>query len=312
MPRFLRACLPAALALLAAAAWTEAAAPRAAWIWEADAADMLRSGRAARRAVKFLKKKGIGEVYLYADAYGDDGLLAAKPKLYRKLVRRLRAGGIGPFVLLGSWRFRTHEYVLPERRAEARAMFGRVLAYNASSRPEERFDGVNLDIEPHALEAWKTGKESLLVNFLDLGRELMAAKEAAGAAMRVGPAIPFWLDGVELEWSGVSKPASEHVLDVYDYAALMDYRNAAGGEDGMIAHAASELAYAAKAGKKLVIGVEVTPNEVEKVSFASSSEEALERELALAGEAFAASPAFGGFALHHFGSYRAWLERREE
>lgn len=309
--RRLGACLAAALALLPAAG-ASAAAPRAVWIWEADAAALLDSGRAARRAVKFLKKKGISEAYLYADAYGDGGLLAARPKLYRKLARRLRAGGIRPCALLGSWRFRTHEYVLPERRAEALAMFGRVLAYNAASRPEERFDCVNLDIEPHALEAWEKEKEGLLLNFLDLGRELMAAKAAAGSALALGPAIPFWLDATELDWNGAVKPASDHVLDVYDYAALMDYRSAAGGPDGMIAHAAAELAYAGQAGRRLVIGVEVTPNEVEKVSFASSSEEDLERELALAEEAFAASPAFGGFALHHFGSYRSWLDRQEK
>lgn len=268
---------------------------------------MLESGREAGKAIEFLKGKKIDTVYLYADAYKGRNLIAGKPRLYRKLIRRLRKHGIKAYALLGSWHLNTHEYVLPERRAEALAMLGRVLAYNAAAKPEARFEGVNLDIEPHMLEGWKAGKEGLMLNFLDLGRELMALKAKSGARLPIGPAIPFWLDGMELDWGGARKPASEHVLDIYDYAALMDYRNSAAGKDGMIEHAGSELAYAAARGKRLAIGVEVTANELKKVTFNGLGEAELERELALAEADFSKSPAFDGFVLHHFESYRDWL-----
>ncbi len=297
--------------LFAGPAALNAAPPeRAVWVWEAESYAMLESAGKAGKAIKFLRSKGINTVYLYADAYKGRSLIESKPRLYRRLIRRLRGHGMSAYALLGSWHLRTQAYVLPEHRAEALAMFGRVLYYNAKSHPDERFDGVNLDIEPHMLDAWKAEKEGLLLKFLDLGREFMAMKSRSGLRLSVGPAIPFWLDGIELEWAGRRKPASEHVLDVYDYAAVMAYRDRAAGDDGIVRHASSELAYAGSVGKRLAVGVEVTPNEVRKVSFSRLGEEDLERELALAAGVFGAEPAFAGFVLHHYESYRTWLDGR--
>jgi hypothetical protein len=297
-------------ALLLSAAPACAAPARAVWTWEPESYAILQDTAAASAAEAFLFEKGIRTVYLYADAYGGRNLIKEDPRLYCRTIRAMHARGLRVYALLGSWFLHTERYVLPEHRAEARAMFKRVLDYNAASAPAERFDGVNLDIEPHMLGAWQTDSSGLLLNFLDLGRELMAMKRRAGARLQVGPAVPFWLDGVTLEWRGARKPASQHVQDVYDYVALMDYRDRAEGRDGMIEHAAAELAYAAKTGKKVAVGVEVTPNEIEKVSFDHLAEADLERELALAGKAFSAGKGFAGFVIHHYGSYRSWLERR--
>ncbi|MDT8286047.1 MAG: hypothetical protein RQ748_02965 [Elusimicrobiales bacterium] len=296
--------------LLAAAlfflnAGPSAAAGRAVWVWEPETFAMLEDRRAALEAAEFLRSKGVDTVYIYADSYKGRSHLEKKPKLYRALIRRLGKRGIRAYALLGSWHLRTHEYVLPERHTEAVAMLNRVLAYNAAARPAERFAGVNIDIEPHMLETWKTDREGLLLNFLDMSRALMDAKNAAGAALPVGPAIPFWLDRVQLEWDGAKKPVSEHVLDIYDTAVLMNYRDRAGGKDGMIEHASSELAYAAKLGKRLGIGVEVTANEIGKVTFYDESDEDMERELEEAGAAFSRTPSFDGFVIHHYESYRA-------
>jgi hypothetical protein len=132
---------------------------------------------------------------------------------------------------------------------------------------------------------------------------------ASGQPIAVGPAIPFWLDGITLDWRGARKPASEHVQDIFDYVALMDYRDHAAGGDGMIAHAAGEMAYAERTGKTVVAGVETSPNELAKVSFDHLSPADMERELGLVEQAFVSQRAFGGFALHHYASYRRWLQR---
>lgn len=297
--------LPAAALLLLLSVRPAPAAGRAVWVWEPETFAMLEDRRVALEAIDFLRSKGIDTVYIYADSYKDRSHILKKPKLYRALIRRLGKRGIRAYALLGSWHLRTHEYVLPERHAEAVAMLDRVLAYNASSKPAERFAGVNIDIEPHMLEGWQADREGLLLNFLDMSRALMDAKSAAGAVLPVGPAIPFWLDRIELEWGGAKKPVSEHVLDIYDTAVIMNYRDKAEGKDGMIEHASSELAYAASLGKRLGVGVEVTPNEVGKVTFAGESDEEMETELGEAGTAFSRSPAFDGFVIHHYESYRA-------
>lgn len=298
--------LAGALLLAASTAW---AAPRAVWMWEPETYALLQDRNATYAAIAFLREHGIDRVYLYADAYRGRNLLTERPELYRALIRRLRRAGISTFALLGSWHLRTQEYVLPARHAEAVAMLRRVLDYNARASAHERFDGINLDIEPHMLDQWDADRPGLLRQFLELGQVLMRVKRESAGAVPMGPAIPFWLDGVSLEWNGVRKPVHEHVLDLYDYAAVMDYRNRADGNDGMVALVRDELDYAARVGKTVAVGVEVSPAEPAKVTFAPLDEADLERELAKVENAFAGHPAFSGFVLHHFQTYRDWVSR---
>ncbi|HEY5782822.1 MAG TPA: hypothetical protein VIT66_13280 [Lysobacter sp.] len=283
------------------------AADRAVWTWERESYAMVGSPAAAEEALRFLHGKRVTTIYLYADAYRGRNLIAQRPELYRHFIQRAHGEGFKVYALLGSAYLRTEEYVLPQRRAAALAMMQRVLSYNAGSNPDARFDGVNLDIEPHILAQWKTRKMELLRQFLDLGQAFMTLKRASGQTLSIGPAIPFWLDGIEMEWNGVTRPVSEHVIDLYDYVALMDYRHRVDGSDGIIAHAANEMAYAAKKRKRVVIGLEVTPNELSKVTFNHLTEIDLERAVAQTERAYRDSPAFAGFALHHYRGYRRWL-----
>ena len=283
------------------------AADRAVWTWERESYAMVGSPAAADEALRFLQGKRVTTIYLYADAYRGRNLIAQRPELYRRFIQRAHGEGFKVYALLGSAYLRTEEYVLPQRRAAALATMQRVLSYNAGSRPDARFDGVNLDIEPHILAQWKTQKMELLRQFLDLGQAFMTLKRASGQTLSIGPAIPFWLDGIELEWNGVTRPVSEHVIDLYDYVALMDYRHRVDGSDGIIAHAANEMVYAAKKRKRVVIGLEVTPNELSKVTFNHLTEIDLERAVAQTERAYRDSPAFAGFALHHYRGYRRWL-----
>ena len=137
----------------------------------------------------------------------------------------------------------------------------------------------------------------------------MDLKRQSGQSLQVGPAMPFWFDGITLEWQGQTKPVSEHVLDIFDYVALMDYRDHASGPDGIISNGMDELKCAERLHKKLVIGVDVAPNDIQRVSFDHLREPDLERELRLSANMFQSHRAFDGFTTHHFGAYQAWLAR---
>ena len=304
-----RKTLIAVALLTALGVGTAPAAERAIWVWEQATYAMVQDRAAGAAALAFLRSKRIRTIYLYADVFQGQNLVTARAESYRQFIRRLHGQGLRVYALLGSAYLHTEEYVLPERRGDALAMFQRVLDYNAAARPDERFDGINLDIEPHILDQWAQQKMQLLGQFLDLGQAFMELKRTARQSLFVGPAIPFWLDGVVLDWHGSTRPVSEHVLDIYDYAALMDYRDHAQGPDGIVSHAVDEMEYAQRHHKKLVIGVELAPNEIQKVSFSHLAEVDLERELALTNKAFRRSPAFGGFAIHHFEAYQLWLGR---
>jgi hypothetical protein len=145
-----------------------------------------------------------------------------------------------------------------------------------------------------------------------MSEALMRLKNASSPGLPMGPAIPFWLDGIPVEWHGVTKPANRHVQDVYDYVALMDYRDHADGGDGIVSHAMDELTYGAEIGRPVVIGVETSAGELRKLSFQHLAEADLERELAATAKAVGGMRSFGGFAVHHYGAYRRWVARTAE
>lgn len=307
--RFTALALLAALALAPGPADASGPPSRAVWMWEPDSFALLGDADATGDAIAFLRSQGIDTVYLYADAWEGRTPIADDPAAYHVLVARLRGAGIQVHALLGSWYLRTHEYVLPERRGDAVAMFRRVLEYNAGAPAVSRFDAVSLDIEPHVLDAWDDHRDTLLGGFLDLLHAYAAMRDASGQSLPIGAAIPFWLDNIPLDWQGRTRAVSEHAIDLLDYAALMDYRHRAEGGDGIVSHASDEMAQARRAGKRIVVGVEVSPNELAKVTFDGLAPADLERELAATAAAFEGDPAFAGFAIHHYRTLREWLAR---
>lgn len=284
--------------------------PRAIWMWEAASFQMLDHEHIAAENMAFMKAKGITTLYLYADSFEGQTKIASQKYLYAALIKRLHKEGFQVYALLGSWYLKTQRYVLPAERQAARRMFQRVLEFNASVEPEAQFDGINLDIEPHMLAEWDTKKLKLLSDWIDLSHDFMQLKKASRQSLMVGPAIPFWLDGIQINWGGVLKPVSEHLQDAYDYVALMDYRDRAEGGDGMISHAANEIAYANRIGKKVMLGIETGPNDIQKVSFNHLNEGDMTRELKKVEDAFSREAAFSGFVIHHFGTYRQWLQQQ--
>ena len=307
MRRALRAALLATSLAAGSAHALDAAGPRAIWTWEGESYAMLESEGMAAQGIAFLKARSIGTVYLYADAWRGRNLIVTQPERYRRLLRRLHASGLKVYALLGSGYLNTERYVLPRHRDEAVAMLQRVLDYNKAAALDERFDGINLDIEPHILAEWSTRKLELLADFLDMSDALMRVKARSGQALPVGPAIPFWLDGIQLDWHGRRKPVNQHVQDIYDYVALMDYRDHADGGDGLVSHAMDELAYGEAIGRPVLIGIETMPDELKKVSFNHLGEADLERELAATARSVGGMRSFGGFVVHHYASYRRWL-----
>lgn len=312
----IRSAMLGLLLVLAAAAAAQSApavppetlASRAVWTWERPSYAMLESPQVADEALAFLQRKRIDVVYLYADAFQGRNLLVQQPARYRAFIRTAHARGIRVYALLGSWYLHTERYVLPRHQRKAVAMLQQVLDYNATAAPDARFDGVNYDIEPHLLDEWEDAtRPRLLRGFLDMTAAMMEARRRSGQALPIGPAMPFWWDGIALEWRGVRKPVSEHVADLTDYVALMDYRNRAEGRDSILSHAEDEMAYADRIGKRVVVGLEFNPGEPAKLSFHGMDEAVFEREAAKVEAAYGGRRGFDGFVFHHYEGYRRFV-----
>ncbi len=290
------------------------AAPRAVWIWEEDSFLMLDKDEVQREVETFLDRQHISTMYVYADEFKGRNILVKEPEKYRKLIASAHARGLTVFALLGSGYLRTHEYILPEKRRVALRMFRNVLEFNRNTPDaSSRFDGVNIDIEPYLLDDWSSARPLRVRQYLDLSAEFMRMKAAVGSRLLVGPAMPFWYDGIEdVEWNGQHRRLNEHVQDIYDYVALMDYRNVADGPDGIVSLAQEELDYADRIEKTVLIGVETLETTPAKVTFFGKGKIYFETQLALAESAMTRHRAFRGFVVHHLKSYRVLTEEKKK
>jgi hypothetical protein len=107
-------------------------ASRAFWTWEAESYALVEDPAVAEEAIAYLKPRHVDTLYLYADAYQGRNLIVEQPQLYRAFIERMHAQGMKVYALLGSAYLNTENYVLPSHRAQAEAMFRRVVEYNAA------------------------------------------------------------------------------------------------------------------------------------------------------------------------------------
>jgi len=260
---------------------------RAVWVWQGQVvAD--KSWRAAFLA--FARDKNLTAAYIYA---GD--LLPGHEATFQEF---LTLAGLQVECLAGdpSWALtESHENVLSFARA--------VVAFAQTLPPGSNLAGVHLDVEPYVLPEWKTDQAAVITQYLEM---LEASHQAlADSGLRLTVDTPFWFDTISAEYGGRTRPLNQHVQDIADRVVLMDYRDVAEGDDGIIQHAAVEMLYAAQIGRQVVIGVEtndVAP-EPEKVTFYEEGQQAMEDALAVVLETYGGNPAFGGIAIHDYLGY---------
>lgn len=248
---------------------------RALWVWSRPSPEQARL--AARR--------GFDQLWIQVTTG------ATREPAMGRLARQARRRGIALWAMGG--------------RAEWSLDPAPMVRFIEESRRSRRFAGIVLDVEPHVLEPWKDAarRPELMRAFL---RALDAARAAAGDEPLLA-AVPFWYDHDGYRLGG--RTLLEHVLARVDGVVVMAYRDRAGGADGILALARNEVLLAGAAGKRAVIGVQASRDQLDKLGFAEEGAAAMERELAGVARALAGAPGFGGLAIHHYDSYRLLLAR---
>ena len=142
-----------------------------------------------------------------------------------------------------------------------------IIVFNQASKPDQRFDGIHFDNEPHALLGWgdRTRRERMLKEFLDVHVECQR-RVRTQSGLSFGVDIPFWWHHNdsqtgrpvgEVTFNGKKKPASWHCVDLLDNVSIMNYRDNADGADGMVVHGQDILRYADETkGARIFMGVE--------------------------------------------------------
>lgn len=269
---------------------------RAMWVWDARVAV---DSTARSQLLRFCRSHHIDTLYL--SAYD---LRSPMNEHYRAFNRLAHQAGIQVHALAGDPRWGKPIYHhIPLEWTES------ILRLNAGSPEEERFDGLHTDVEVYLLsKSWKEHPEVLLGGYLDLNAKLAARLRVEESPPMFGVDIPFWFDddsSYRISWNGQVKLPAQHVLDTVDQVTVMAYRNFAEGSDGTLYLVSLEMKYADPIGKKIVIGQETQENLYPPyVTFGGTSCQVLNQELHKMEKVLARRPSFGGFALHHYESYK--------
>jgi hypothetical protein len=297
-------------------------APRALWVWDAG---VITQSEARAELFEFCRAQNISILYVHLGDFLSD------KKRESNDVKHVQEKSLGDFLEMAHAK-KLRVEALDGDPSFARAMrheaalrrLQLALDYNRAAPAARRLDGFQWDIEPYVLKEFRdeTQHAAVLGEFLDIvrkSRDLVLAEKENGEFW-LGFALPFWMDGEKqtVAWNGANKPATFQALDTLEtlpraYVALMAYRDKADGDNGSIAVVRDEINYATQhtPGVKIVVGQETgaVKGDPPSITFYEEGEGALETALAQINAAYAASPVYGGVAIHHLGSYRDLIAR---
>ena len=229
---------------------------KAMWLWETK--KITDNPKEQEALLEFSKQQHLTDLFIQipyeAEKEGNQWTVAWDSSRMPALISKLSKIGIRVHALDGDPRFALRKW-----HGRSIALLERIIQYNQSVSPEERFFGIRYDNEPYLLPQFGgVNKENVLREYLELAEKSQALARKAGLIFGVD--IPFWFDGYneffEPAASLEGRPMSERIIDVVDNVGIMDYRTIAYGADGVIEHGTNELKYAAKKGKKVFIGLE--------------------------------------------------------
>lgn len=191
--------------------------------------------------------------------------------------------------------------------------------------PNAQLAGIEFDVEAYNQSDFAGGsatvKTLVLTDYLSMVGELVKAEQAftlkTTQQVELGFAIPYWFDNENgnipsVTWHEKTGPTLFHLLDQLNTlpksnVIVMSYRNAARGNDGVVAHSRTEIDYAhAKAPKvRVLIGQEVTNVEPAKITYYGSSQTDLSAQFGYVRDEFKTSGVLGGIAINDLAGYQA-------
>jgi hypothetical protein len=167
------------------------------------------------------------------------------------------------------------------------------------------FDGIIDDTEPYVANTndWWANIQT---------RAQMAVDFQNGVRSRIGSTfyiatLPFWYDedsrtsNMKLNGSHQGHPLNWYISQIANQVAIMDYRDAAEGPNGITTHASGELSVG-----PTIIGVETQnlgPTD-EGLTFWEEGNAFMEGELQKVYNADRSDPQFVGFFIHYYDSYK--------
>jgi len=259
---------------------------RGLWVWSSTIAS---SETEKAKFLTFAKDRGVRTVYMSGPS------IVGNPTALASFTTAALEACMSVELLYGasSWALTANHGIAVDHAKAAVAALAKI----SGPKPV----ALHYDVEPYLLAEWSADMNSVANQYLDLLDKLNAVTKPAGIQLIVD--IPFWYDGKLVTRGGVSRPLSELVIDRADRTTLMDYRDT---PQAIIDMGASEVAYAGKVGRKVVLGLETMCNLTPiNITFCEEGAGALDTSLKAVQAHFAGMAGFHGMAVHHYGSYLA-------
>jgi len=190
---------------------------------------------------------------------------------------------------------------------------GAILDYviNFNKENEEKFRGFQYDVEVYLLPDYKSDKEIILKNFLDLVDKTITKINSSDLAFSV--VIPEFYDDSTQEtkifrYNGKNTHALEHLLRILERRKgskiiVMSYRNQTQGDNGSIKISEDEIYIANEYNTKVVIAQETGDVPPPYITFYNTSKSQYNRQVGILEKTFQREKSFGGIAVHYINSF---------
>ncbi|ASJ52410.1 hypothetical protein BP422_01955 [Brevibacillus formosus] len=268
---------------------------KATWIWDAKQMETQTD-----EMIEFAEKNEINLIYLHVEP------AAVAPQMYRTFIEKANQAGIKVEALGGD-----PNWALTANRQSIDDLISWVKAFNRSAKPDERFSGIHVDIEPYLLPAWKEDQTEIVRQWLK-NVSYLAAETKKDTDLAVGADLPFWIDSVNVP--GSDEKVSNWMVQRLDSITLMAYRNQALGQNGIV-EIVEKIVDDANVRKKgsVIVGVNIMETmEGAHVSFYEEGTEEMNNQLAILQEELSNNPAFAGSAIHDYESWKHASQREEQ
>ncbi|HEY7274256.1 MAG TPA: hypothetical protein VH502_16105 [Actinoplanes sp.] len=152
------------------------------------------------------------------------------------------------------------------------------------------FAGIHLDVEPYLTDGWTTDLQATEASYLTL-----LDRMRSGSTLPVEADVPFWFG----QYRVGRKNLADEVLKRVKAVTVMSYRDTGTGPNSMLTRGAA-------AGKRVRLAAETNPlPDCRYCTFAEDGATHLTRELTKVDSATRRTAAFGGIAVHRYGTWRA-------
>ena len=286
-------------------------ATRAMWVFKTEA--IMASASEQNALFAFCGERGITDLFWQCHYEKTDGggRSLKDAAVNRAFLRSAHAKAIRIHALGGD-----PSHALTKNHEHVMAMVDALLAFNRAGKPDERFDGMHPDIEPHALPQWKTADNSakcdLLTQFVTVNALAAERLRGGDASLAYGADIVFWLDKMKpdgapvypVTFRGKTKDAAKHLLDVVDNVGIMSYRNASEGRNGMIQLVANTIAYADTARGRAFVGVKMADIGPKMETFFGQTETEMMKALRPVDETYGSHRGYAGLAFFMYEAFK--------